>query len=118
MLSPGHVSFQIFFHNIALKGQCHEIVCELRPLVYSLGPNNMPHISFKPIKSRIKNIRRLKQGVSRCKMEGTGFHSFAKIRAPFHCGVEFRTSECSKYFISRIFSQFKYFFVRKDSDKR
>jgi hypothetical protein len=60
----------------------------------------MPRISFKPVKSRIKNIRHLKQGASRCKMAGTGFHSFAKIRAPFHCGVEFRTAECSKCFIS------------------
>jgi hypothetical protein len=57
----------------------------------------MPRISFKPVKSLIKNIRRLKQGASQCKMAGTGFHSFAKIRAPFHREVEFRTAECSKF---------------------
>jgi hypothetical protein len=53
-------------------------------LVYSLGPNNMPRISFKLVKSRIKNKRRFKQGASRCKMAGTGFHCFAKIRAQIH----------------------------------
>jgi hypothetical protein len=44
----------------------------------------MPRISFKLVKSRIKNIRRFKQGASRCKMEGDGFHYFAKIRAQIH----------------------------------
>jgi hypothetical protein len=48
--------------------------------VYSFGPNNMPRISFKLVKSRIKNRRRFKQGASRCKMAGTGFHCFAKLR--------------------------------------
>jgi hypothetical protein len=33
-------------------------------------------------------------------MAGIGFHCFAKVRALFHCGVEFRTAECSKCFIS------------------
>jgi hypothetical protein len=68
--------------------------------VYSLGRNNTPRISFKLVKSQINNIRRFKQGTSRCKMAGTGFHCFAKIRALFHCVVEFRTAECSKCFIS------------------
>jgi hypothetical protein len=68
--------------------------------VYSLGRNITLRISFKLVKSRIKNIRRFKQGASRCKMAGTGFHWFAKIRAPFHRGVEFCTAECSKCFIS------------------
>jgi hypothetical protein len=45
-----------------LKVYCHEIVCKLRPLVHSLGPNNTPRISFKLVKLRIKNIRRFKQG--------------------------------------------------------
>jgi hypothetical protein len=49
--------------------------------VYSLGRNITPHISFKLVKSRIKNIRRFKQGTSQCKMAGDGFHYFAKIRA-------------------------------------
>jgi hypothetical protein len=31
-------------------------VCQLRPLVYSFGPNNMPRISFKLVQSRIKKI--------------------------------------------------------------
>jgi hypothetical protein len=66
----------------SLKVQCHEIVCQLRPLVSSLGLNNMPRISFKLVKSRIKNIRHFKQGASRCKMAGAGFPCFAKLRAP------------------------------------
>jgi hypothetical protein len=49
--------------------------------MYSLGLNNTPRISFKLIKSRIKNIRRFKQGASRCKMAGAGFHCFSKLRA-------------------------------------
>jgi hypothetical protein len=68
--------------------------------VYSLGRNITPRISFKLVKSRIKNIRRFKQGASRCKMAGTGFHCIAKIRALFHRRVEFRTAEWSKCFIS------------------
>jgi hypothetical protein len=60
----------------------------------------MPRISFKLIKSPIKNIRLFKQGASRCKMAGIGFHCFAKVRALFHRGVEFCTVECSKCFIS------------------
>jgi hypothetical protein len=43
-------------------------------LVFSLGPKNMPRISFKLVKSRIKNIRRFKQGASLCKMAGARFH--------------------------------------------
>jgi hypothetical protein len=56
-------------------------VCQLRPLTYNLGPNNTPRISFKLVKSRIKNIRRFKQGASRCKMAGAGFQCIAKLRA-------------------------------------
>jgi hypothetical protein len=56
-------------------------VCQLRPLVYSLGSNNMPRISFKLVKSRIKNIQRFKQGASQCKMVGAGFQCIAKLRA-------------------------------------
>jgi hypothetical protein len=33
------------------------------------------------LKSRVKNMQRFKQPVSRCKMEGAGFHSIAKLRA-------------------------------------
>jgi hypothetical protein len=33
-------------------------------------------------------------------MAGAGFHFIAKLRALFHRGVEFRTAECSKCFIS------------------
>jgi hypothetical protein len=49
--------------------------------MYSLGLNNTPRISFKFVKLRIKNIRRFKQGVSRCKMAGAGFQCIAKLRA-------------------------------------
>jgi hypothetical protein len=65
------------------------MVCQLRPLTYSLGLSNTPRISFKLVKSRIKNIRRFKQGASRStrKMAGTGFHSFAKLRAQIRNAV-------------------------------
>jgi hypothetical protein len=33
-------------------------------------------------------------------MAGAGFHSIANLRAQFDSGVEFRTAECSKCFIS------------------
>jgi hypothetical protein len=49
--------------------------------MYSLGLNKTPLISFKLVKSRIKNIRPFKQGVSRCKMAGDGFQCIAKLRA-------------------------------------
>jgi hypothetical protein len=75
--------------------------------VYSLGLNNTLGISFKLVKSRIKNIRRFKQGASRCKIAEAGFHSIAKLRGPFYRGIEFRTAGCSKCFISfgRFFHQ-------------
>jgi hypothetical protein len=57
------------------------MVCQLRPLAYSLGSNNMPSISFKLVKSHIKNIRCFKQGASRCKMAGAEFPCVAKLRA-------------------------------------
>jgi hypothetical protein len=56
-------------------------VCQLRPLVFSLGLNNTPRISFKLVKSLFKNIWQFKQGASRCKMAGAGFHSIANLRA-------------------------------------
>jgi hypothetical protein len=49
--------------------------------MYSLGLNNAPRISFKLIKSRVKNMQCFKQPVSQCKMVGAGFHSIAKLRA-------------------------------------
>jgi hypothetical protein len=45
--------------------------------MYTLGLNNTPRISFKLVKSRIKNIRPFKQGASRCKMVGAGFQCIA-----------------------------------------
>jgi hypothetical protein len=73
-----------------------------------------------PVKLQIKKIRRFKQGAFQCKMAGTGFHCFAKIRGLFHRGVEFLTAECSKCFISfsGFFLNSNIFFGRKDSDKR
>jgi hypothetical protein len=47
----------------------------------------MPRISFKLVKSRIKNIRHFKQETSQCKMARAGFHSIAKLRAQFHNAV-------------------------------
>jgi hypothetical protein len=57
------------------------MVCQLRPLTYSLSLNNTPRISFNLVKLSIKNIRHFKQVVSWCKMAGAGVHSIAKIRA-------------------------------------
>jgi hypothetical protein len=76
----------------------------------------MLRISFKLVKTHIKNIQRFKQGASQCKMVGAGFHFIAKLRGPFYRWVEFRTTGCSKCFISfgGFFSQFKYLFSRKD----
>jgi hypothetical protein len=56
------------------------MVCQLRPLVYSLGLNNPPSICLTPRKSRVKNLWHNKQGNCRCKMAGAGIWSFAKFR--------------------------------------
>jgi hypothetical protein len=48
----------------------------------------MPRISFKPVKSRIKNIQCLKQGASQCKMVRVRFHFFAKIRDQIYNAVK------------------------------
>jgi hypothetical protein len=58
------------------------MVCQLRPLVYSLGLNNPPRICLKPRKLRVKNLRRKKQGDCRCKIAGTGINSLATFRTP------------------------------------
>jgi hypothetical protein len=57
------------------------MVCQLRPLVYSLGLNNPPRICLTPRKSCIKNLWRNKQGNCQCKMAGAGIRSFAKFRS-------------------------------------
>jgi hypothetical protein len=56
------------------------MVCQLRPLVYSLGLNNPPRICLTPRKSCVKNLWHNKQGNCRCKMAGAGIRSFAKFR--------------------------------------
>jgi hypothetical protein len=56
------------------------MVCQLRPLVYSLGLNNPPRICLTPRKSSVKILWRNKQGNCRCKMAGAGIRSFAKFR--------------------------------------
>jgi hypothetical protein len=56
------------------------MVCQLRPLVYSLGLNNPPRICLTPWKSCIKNLWRNKQGNCRCKLAGAGIRSFTKFR--------------------------------------
>jgi hypothetical protein len=48
------------------------MVCQLRPLVYSLGLNNPPRIFLTPRKSQVKNLWRNKQGNCWCKMAGAG----------------------------------------------
>jgi hypothetical protein len=57
------------------------MVCQLRPLVYSLGLNNPPRICLTPRKSCVKNLWRNKQGNCRCKMAGAGIRSFAKFHS-------------------------------------
>jgi hypothetical protein len=47
----------------------------------SLGLNNTPGISFKLVKSRIKNIPHFKKGASRCEMASAGFQCIAKLHA-------------------------------------
>jgi hypothetical protein len=56
------------------------MVCQLRPLVYSLGLNNPQHICLTPRKSRVKNVWHNKQGNCLCKIAGAGIWSFAKFR--------------------------------------
>jgi hypothetical protein len=56
------------------------MVCQLRPLGYSLGLNNPLSICLTPRKSRVKNLCRNKQGNWRCKMAGAGIWSLAKFR--------------------------------------
>jgi hypothetical protein len=55
--------------------------------MYSLGLNNPPRIGFTLLKSRIKTKRRREQGVCRCKMAGTGFHSCGKPRSNVYHGL-------------------------------
>jgi hypothetical protein len=56
------------------------MVCQLRPLVYSLGLNNPPRICLTPRKSHVRNLWRNKQGNCQCKMAGAGIWLFAKFR--------------------------------------
>jgi hypothetical protein len=63
------------------------MLCQLRPLIYSLGLNIAPHISFTLEKSRIKTLWWVKQAVSRWKMAGAGFHSIAKLHAQIRNAV-------------------------------
>jgi hypothetical protein len=57
------------------------MVCQLRPLLYSLGLNNPPHICLTPRKLCVKNLWCNKQGTCRCKMAGARIWSFAKFRS-------------------------------------
>jgi hypothetical protein len=56
------------------------MVCQLRPLVYSLVINNLPRSCLTPRKLQVKNLWRNKQGNCRCKMAGAGIRSFAQFR--------------------------------------
>jgi hypothetical protein len=69
---------KVTFDIVKFNGMCHEMVCQLWPLVVSLGLNNPPRICFTFVKSRIKNIRPSEQGDCQyqCKMAATGFDSF------------------------------------------
>jgi hypothetical protein len=57
------------------------MVCQQRPMMYSLGLNIALCIRFTLVKSRFKYKRHFKQAVCRCKIAGAGFHSIAKLRA-------------------------------------
>jgi hypothetical protein len=46
----------INFFLLKVPVQCHEIVCQLRPWVYSLSLNNAPRISFTLYTLRVKNL--------------------------------------------------------------
>jgi hypothetical protein len=65
----------------ALKVLYHEMVCQMRRLMYSLGLNIAPGICFTLVKLHVRNKQRLKQAVSGCKMAGAGFYSIAKLCA-------------------------------------
>jgi hypothetical protein len=56
------------------------MVCQLRPLVYSLGLNNPLRICLTPRKWRVKNLWHNKQENCRCKMAGVGIRPFSKFR--------------------------------------
>jgi hypothetical protein len=51
--------------------------------VYILGLNNTLHLSFKLAKSRIKNIRRFKQGALDVKWRGLDFTVLLKSTLKF-----------------------------------
>jgi hypothetical protein len=57
------------------------MVCQLRPLVWSLGLNNPPRTGMylAPGESCVKNLWHNKQETFRCKMPGTGTQSFAEL---------------------------------------
>jgi hypothetical protein len=55
------------------------MVCQLWPLVYSLGLNNPPHICLTLRKLLVKNLWCNKQGNCRHKMKGAVIRSFAKF---------------------------------------
>jgi hypothetical protein len=56
------------------------MVCQLRPLVNSLGLNNPPRIRLTPRKSCVKNLWCNKQGNCQYRMAGAGIRSLAKFR--------------------------------------
>jgi hypothetical protein len=67
-------------------GLSHEIMCQLRPLVFILGLNNSPLIGFTLVKSRIKKYGAANRGPL-CKIAGARFHFFVKLRAKIvYCG--------------------------------
>jgi hypothetical protein len=55
------------------------MLCQLRPLVYSLGLNNPLRICLTPRKLYVKNLWHHKQGNLQCKMEFTVIISLAKL---------------------------------------
>jgi hypothetical protein len=55
------------------------MVCQLRPLVYSLGLNNPPRICLTPRKSRVKNLWSNKQGTVYVKWRVLEFGQMPRI---------------------------------------
>jgi hypothetical protein len=52
-----YLSVNTLNYCVILKGQCHELVCQLRPLLYSLGLNIAPRTCFTPPNRGSLNVK-------------------------------------------------------------
>jgi hypothetical protein len=72
-------------------------MCQLWPLVVSLGLNKLPLKRFTLFRSRIKKIRRHEQGDCQCKMASILFHSVVANRAPIPGFASNRLTPCKPF---------------------